>query len=252
MGIPLQIDRATREKRFVYLAKILVEVDLNNPLPDWLTIELPDYGFDVEVHYENLPTKCSGCLRFGHAVSECRINKEKTQVAEKKSSRPLIKQVYKKVMKDLNKKPISENLEKASELNTVPASEEIEKCSKISTSTLVTYMNQDGSNTKSDPVKGLLQGEGKSETSEAVRVIDCTTTTCLNVTVEELPNQNLSTGLERKINNPANKQKEAIEIDSSMEIPVATTTTELVVDLSQFEMIASQERRQRILMEAQN
>lgn len=203
IGIPLKIDRATREKRFGYFARLLVEVDLNNPFPNWLTIELLDYGFDVEVYYENLPTKCSSCLRFGHTVSEYR-----THVTQKKYSKPLIKQVYKMVMKDLKKKSIYENLEKALKSNTIPISEEIEMLLQNIYSTLVADMNQDGSNTKSNPIKGLFQGEGKPETLEAKKVTekeDYTASTCLGVTIEELPNPNLSIELEKKINNPAKK-----------------------------------------------
>lgn len=68
LGIPLQIDQATKEKRYGYCAKMLVKVDLSGSLPDFITVELPDYGFNVEIHYENLPAKCNCCNRFGHTV----------------------------------------------------------------------------------------------------------------------------------------------------------------------------------------
>lgn len=75
MGIPLQIDQATREKRY---ARMLLEIDLSGPLPDFITVELPDYGFNVEIHYENLPAKCTCCNRSGHFVKIVGLQKVKT------------------------------------------------------------------------------------------------------------------------------------------------------------------------------
>lgn len=87
VGIPLQIDQATIEKKYGYYAGILAEVDLFDPLPDTLSVELPNYCFPVEVHYKNLPAKCVGCLRFGLSITNCRHSKDK-QVMESLQEKP--------------------------------------------------------------------------------------------------------------------------------------------------------------------
>lgn len=53
IGLPLQIDQATRDKVFGYYARVLVEVDLSGPLPSSIMVELPDDGFMVDIVYEN-------------------------------------------------------------------------------------------------------------------------------------------------------------------------------------------------------
>lgn len=67
VGIPLQVDRPTREKKYGFYARILVAVDLSQQLPVFVTVKLLDYGFVVEVHYENLPTKYTGYNRYGYS-----------------------------------------------------------------------------------------------------------------------------------------------------------------------------------------
>ncbi|KAJ4712784.1 DUF4283 domain protein [Melia azedarach] len=110
VGIPLQIDQATREKKYGFYAQILVEVDLSKPLLDIVTVELPDYGFDVKVHYENLPTRCNICNRFGHAEHQCRHGQIQNNHNTQKNSEP--KKIYKPVLAksiEVEKKTSTEN-----------------------------------------------------------------------------------------------------------------------------------------------
>ncbi|KAJ4719149.1 DUF4283 domain protein [Melia azedarach] len=93
VGIPLQINQATRDMKYGFYAHILVEADLSKPLPDFITVELPNYEFDVEVHYENLPTKCNGCNRFGHADHQCRRRTKSNIQNTNKTADP--KQIHK-------------------------------------------------------------------------------------------------------------------------------------------------------------
>lgn len=72
VGIPLQLDQATTEKKYGYYVCILKEMNLSCSLPDIISVELPDYAFDVEIHYENLPARCTGCSLFGHTIDKCR------------------------------------------------------------------------------------------------------------------------------------------------------------------------------------
>lgn len=84
VGIPLQIDQAIQEKKFGYYTRILIEVDLLYSLHDDFTIELLYYGFSVEIHYENPPSKCSDGHRFGHKAQNCHYlnNKDKKTKAQ--------------------------------------------------------------------------------------------------------------------------------------------------------------------------
>ena len=65
VGISLQIHQAIREKKYGYFAKILIKVDFHGDLLEIFTVELSDYGFNVEVHYESLPSRCNHCNHFG-------------------------------------------------------------------------------------------------------------------------------------------------------------------------------------------
>ncbi|KAJ4715178.1 Zinc knuckle CX2CX4HX4C [Melia azedarach] len=88
VGIPLQIDQATRDMKYGFYARILVEVNPSKPLLDFVTVKLPDFGFDVEVHYENLPPKCNSCNKFDHADHQCWIKKNPNTQHTSKVSDP--------------------------------------------------------------------------------------------------------------------------------------------------------------------
>ncbi|KAJ4703076.1 DUF4283 domain protein [Melia azedarach] len=88
VGIPLQIDQAKRDMKYGFYARILVEVDLSKPLLDFVTVELLDFEFDVEVHYENLHPKCNSCNKFDHGDHQCRIKKNPNTQHTSKISDP--------------------------------------------------------------------------------------------------------------------------------------------------------------------
>ncbi|KAK9288342.1 hypothetical protein L1049_016795 [Liquidambar formosana] len=67
VGIPLRIDDATTLRKFGYYARVLVDVDLSNPLPKVLWVERKDHGFNAELFYENLPHFCTCCKSIGHS-----------------------------------------------------------------------------------------------------------------------------------------------------------------------------------------
>ncbi|KAK1581724.1 hypothetical protein Q3G72_008459 [Acer saccharum] len=75
VGIPLQLDQATRDGDYGFNGRVLVDVDLMDNLPSSLMIERDDHrGFTVEVVYENLPNICDKCNMFGHDVAKCSQN----------------------------------------------------------------------------------------------------------------------------------------------------------------------------------
>lgn len=72
IGTPLQLDNATRERLYGYFARVLVDVDLTGELPSSIMVERENYGFPVEIVYENLPAQCGHCGLFGHMTTKCR------------------------------------------------------------------------------------------------------------------------------------------------------------------------------------
>lgn len=99
----MQIDQKTLEKKYGYYAIILVEVDLSGTLPNLIRVELPDYGFNVEIHYENLPSKCTVYYRYGHSANNCRLTMGKQIIDDNHNKKPMEpKQVYRPVSKNQN------------------------------------------------------------------------------------------------------------------------------------------------------
>ena len=77
VGIPLQLDQATRDQAYGFYAQLLVDIDLTSNQPSFLNVER-DYHkrFSIDVIYENLPKRCTKCKAFGHDSARCHQNKE--------------------------------------------------------------------------------------------------------------------------------------------------------------------------------
>ncbi|XP_024190658.1 uncharacterized protein LOC112194672 [Rosa chinensis] len=71
VGTPLQLDAATKEQRFGYYARVLVDVDLLGTLPNSITVERDNHCFPVGIEYENLPPQCNHCGLIGHERRVC-------------------------------------------------------------------------------------------------------------------------------------------------------------------------------------
>ncbi|XP_062014371.1 uncharacterized protein LOC133730879 [Rosa rugosa] len=69
VGTPLHIDKATKERQFVYFARVLVDVDLAGELPSSLMVERETHCFPIEIVYENL---CTHCGMVGHMADHCK------------------------------------------------------------------------------------------------------------------------------------------------------------------------------------
>lgn len=61
IGIPLKIDKATRNGEFGHYAKVLVKIDVYGKPIGNLMIERVGKNFFIEVAYENLYVFCSTC-----------------------------------------------------------------------------------------------------------------------------------------------------------------------------------------------
>lgn len=63
---PLKIDAATSDLRCLSMAQVLIEVDVVLPLIKCVWVGDDKYGFWQSVMFENLPSYCSSCNKFGH------------------------------------------------------------------------------------------------------------------------------------------------------------------------------------------
>lgn len=69
----IKLDRATDEKEKLQYARVLIDVPIQSPLPDFLSF-LNEHGVvvDQEVKFEWRPVLCEGCKNYGHTVDACR------------------------------------------------------------------------------------------------------------------------------------------------------------------------------------
>ncbi|XP_024171401.1 uncharacterized protein LOC112177335 [Rosa chinensis] len=77
VGTPLQLDAATKEQRFGYYARVLVDVNLLGTLPTSIMVERENLCFPVGIEYENLPPLCTHYGLIGHEMKNCRQLKSK-------------------------------------------------------------------------------------------------------------------------------------------------------------------------------
>jgi hypothetical protein len=88
------------ERTFGQFVRVLVDMDLSNPLRDKVLVERKGFAFFVDLDYENLPPFCSHCKVIGHHVGickklnyvdDCKIDKE---VREKRKPIKEVSKIY--------------------------------------------------------------------------------------------------------------------------------------------------------------
>jgi hypothetical protein len=76
LGTPICIDSVTakpmHERTFGQFARVLVDIDLLQPLRYKLLVERKGYAFFVELEYEYIPEFCHGCKVIGHNFDQCK------------------------------------------------------------------------------------------------------------------------------------------------------------------------------------
>ncbi|KAF6138296.1 hypothetical protein GIB67_001446 [Kingdonia uniflora] len=70
MGTPIHVNRTHSD--FGYFAKVLVDIDLAEPIPNKVLVEVEDGDFWQKVELGSLPKFCPHCKMVGHNLSECR------------------------------------------------------------------------------------------------------------------------------------------------------------------------------------
>ncbi|XP_060969654.1 uncharacterized protein LOC133036901 [Cannabis sativa] len=73
VGKPIMVDSVTRERERLNFPRILIEVQMNQELPNLLEFE-DEYGSvcHVGIQYEWKPITCSNCSGLGHKTEDCR------------------------------------------------------------------------------------------------------------------------------------------------------------------------------------
>ncbi|OIT21754.1 hypothetical protein A4A49_33236 [Nicotiana attenuata] len=72
LGKPICTDRLTAECERVSYARILVEMDITQPMPDEIFVETPNRSWMQRVEFEWKPKLCIDCNEFGHGTGECK------------------------------------------------------------------------------------------------------------------------------------------------------------------------------------
>lgn len=79
IGLPLKIDPLSLNLYCGMYARVLVDVDLTQPLPERILVKMIDIenrldiSFFVPVFYELLPKFCINCVAFTHSTDDCKI-----------------------------------------------------------------------------------------------------------------------------------------------------------------------------------
>ena len=73
LSIPLKTDCYVKEKTWIKYARILVEIPINGPFPEYVDFfNEHDMLIRQQVCYEWLPLNCSHFGMYGHEISACR------------------------------------------------------------------------------------------------------------------------------------------------------------------------------------
>lgn len=77
IGKPLMADKNTERKIGLNFARLLIEVDVDSPLPDKVFFK-NEKGALVEqrIQYDWKPVLCKHCQKYGHSKEECRRKKQ--------------------------------------------------------------------------------------------------------------------------------------------------------------------------------
>lgn len=67
----MQLNRATKLDLYGHYAKVLVDLDVKSNLTSTIPLEQENYGFAVDIVYENLPRDCKRCTFLGHEIVNC-------------------------------------------------------------------------------------------------------------------------------------------------------------------------------------
>ncbi|XP_062085752.1 uncharacterized protein LOC133791859 [Humulus lupulus] len=84
IGVPILVDKVTKDRSMMQFSRVLVEIELSEDLPKSVQF-LNEKGQLMEqlLEFEWLPTQCRGCKVYGHTERMC--NKKQTEIWRQKS-----------------------------------------------------------------------------------------------------------------------------------------------------------------------
>ncbi|KAK1257468.1 hypothetical protein QJS04_geneDACA024716 [Acorus gramineus] len=85
IGTPLFLDTATRMRTRISFARVCVEVQAGDPLPDFVCVKCNGEKEYLQVLYDWKPTACSVCATYGHNDAMCGRKKSSTHASTKES-----------------------------------------------------------------------------------------------------------------------------------------------------------------------
>ncbi|XP_058755572.1 uncharacterized protein LOC131628769 [Vicia villosa] len=89
VGTPICIDSAASKSRvertFGYFVRVLVDMDLSQPLNHNVLVEREGFAFFTDISYENLPEFCFHCRKTGHNSIDCKLLHKMPQAVAKPS-----------------------------------------------------------------------------------------------------------------------------------------------------------------------
>ncbi|KAG5540748.1 hypothetical protein RHGRI_020851 [Rhododendron griersonianum] len=71
IGQPKHVDQATKKKTRLAYARVCVEIEAADELPDDIQVTVDGESVSVRVEYQLMPPVCSECKVFGHATTGC-------------------------------------------------------------------------------------------------------------------------------------------------------------------------------------
>ncbi|XP_019262280.1 PREDICTED: uncharacterized protein LOC109240111 [Nicotiana attenuata] len=84
VGKPLYTDKIAAEMEKVSYARVLVETDISQPLPDSFAMQTKRGVIIQQIEYEWKPKFCCDCIRFGHNSNECWLKEMQEKAVEVK------------------------------------------------------------------------------------------------------------------------------------------------------------------------
>ncbi|XP_057795833.1 uncharacterized protein LOC131011947 [Salvia miltiorrhiza] len=104
LGQPLKIDGTSIDDEVAHFARILVEIDLSQPLPEFMTIDGGEYFFNIEFSYKYIPLYCTKCKITGHSPDKCRRGKAGKNIEPE--AKIIRGPEWKAVVEDKSKQPL--------------------------------------------------------------------------------------------------------------------------------------------------
>ncbi|KAH9294216.1 hypothetical protein KI387_040577, partial [Taxus chinensis] len=94
------VDSSIKMEQMVY-ARMCVYMDINQPLPAKIMLEIGEDKWEQQIDYENIPFRCRFCYKYGHLVKDC-PQRMKEQNQEQPSSDDFIVPPKRKTVKEKN------------------------------------------------------------------------------------------------------------------------------------------------------